>query len=355
MSNIRYLIASALLFVSACALAEPFLGIETGFKCSQCHVNPTGGGLRTPFGAIFSQTQLPARQPDNSDGWAGSSYKILTVGANARFSGRQLDTDGVDDNFEFDTDRVTLYLSADVNENVRLYIDEQIAPGSTFNREAWVQLRYEQWYLKAGKMFLPFGLRIEDDKAFIRQSTGVNFNNADDGVEFGYEDNDWSGQLSISNGTSGQGEVDDGKQVNLRVERITDRWRLGVSGSHNDTDAGDRTMYGVHTGFRTGIARWLLEYDWIEDDGFVFGDLKQEVAFLETDLKIRTGHYVRLTVEMLSFDRSGLDDRYRYGLDYKYFPMPFTELRLGYRTLDSDSSAAFLNSDEYFMQLHVYF
>ena len=47
------------LFPSPPTNAEPSFAIRTGYSCSQCHVNRTGGGLRTPFGSLYTQTILP--------------------------------------------------------------------------------------------------------------------------------------------------------------------------------------------------------------------------------------------------------------------------------------------------------
>ena len=41
-------------------------------------------------------------------------------------------------------------------------------------------------YVKAGKMFLPSGRRLQDDSAFVRLFTGINYETPDDVVEIGY-------------------------------------------------------------------------------------------------------------------------------------------------------------------------
>ena len=74
-----------LLALAGTSQAEPYLAAQMGLKCGQCHVNPTGGGMRTLFGNTFAQTQLAAKRiGSDEDLWTGQVMKFLSVGGNAR-------------------------------------------------------------------------------------------------------------------------------------------------------------------------------------------------------------------------------------------------------------------------------
>ena len=54
------------------------------------------------------------------------------------------------------------------------YVDERLAPDSAVNREAWVLYRTgsAHGYAKAGRMYLPFGLRLQDQQAVEGDTRG---------------------------------------------------------------------------------------------------------------------------------------------------------------------------------------
>src|SRR5262249_58083674 len=41
------------------SLADPAFAVRTGYACQQCHLNRTGGGMRTSFGGLYGQLTLP--------------------------------------------------------------------------------------------------------------------------------------------------------------------------------------------------------------------------------------------------------------------------------------------------------
>ena len=81
---VRALLLSLCLW-SGYGFAEPYLAVQSGLKCTQCHVNPTGGGLRGPYGDVFAQTLMPATHLDTgTDTWTGNVTGFLRVGGDLR-------------------------------------------------------------------------------------------------------------------------------------------------------------------------------------------------------------------------------------------------------------------------------
>ena len=224
-----------------------------------------------------------------------------------------------------------------MNKYVSVYVDQDVAPGVN-NREAWFKVQYGNFYARAGSIFVPYGIRLEDDTAFIRSVTGFNFDQNDDGVELGFINDRWSIQASVTNGAGGGPDNDDGKQIGARVSYVRPGWRLGFSGNFNNTDDFNRQVFGPFAGFKTGPLYWLAEYDFVRDNDIIGGapDIEQQVALLETNIEVFRGNFLKLTFERQNFVDSDLEDRFRYSAVYEFFPWAFTELRIGARFEDSN-------------------
>src|SRR5271154_6488683 len=66
--------------------AEPYLAVQTGYKCNICHFNPTGGGLRTEFGITYAKVLLPAETIDSTliSKWTGQITDAVRIGGDLR-------------------------------------------------------------------------------------------------------------------------------------------------------------------------------------------------------------------------------------------------------------------------------
>jgi hypothetical protein len=338
-------------------VAEPYFAVMNGAKCNACHVNPTGGGKRTQAGAVWAQSGLS--ESLSGDIWSGDLNEKVSVGADLRINMDLSTTPDEDDTNEFKMEEALLYFEFKLlDDRLIFYIDEQLAPSGASNREAYplFWILDKSVYFKAGRFFLPYGLRIEDDTAFIRTVPGINYFTPDTGIETGLEMGSWSASFAITNGTAGGGEVDTGKQYSLYASFTQPLWRFGASFNYNDVDGGDRMMQNIFGGLKTGPVSWLAEIDYIVDDGSPTGRRKQWMSFLEANILVSQGHNLKVTVEHFEPDLDiDEDERNRYSFLYEYYPLQFTQLTTGLRLNDGIPQAPEQNTTELFLQLHNYF
>ena len=351
----------ALLLGSASqANAEPYLAAQMGLKCMQCHVNPTGGGMRTVFGNTFAQTQLAAKRIGaEEDIWTGQVMKFFSVGGNARANYTYVDVPHQEQTNEFEMEEARAYLDFGVIPNrLSVYLDQRFAPGNSTNMEANVRywVKENAFYVKAGRMYLPFGYRFEDDSAFVREVSGINMQTPDEGAEIGFEHGNWSTQLAVTNGSGGAPEDDHGKQFTSRVEFVQSVWRAGASVLFNDADAGSRSGAGLFGAYRAGPVTLLGEVDYIDDDSIGVDGRKLMATLAEADWKIRQGHNLKLTFEWLEPNRDvDEDEQTRASVLYEWSPIQFIQLRGGVRLYDGIPQNDTQNRTQAFVQLHGFF
>ena len=145
------------------AQAEPYIAVRTGYKCSQCHVNQTGGGKRTDFGLIYSQTKLPMtmlRSRSGSGTFDPYLNESVSLGGNLRVAelfafehtsslGEAAPSSNITEFTE-----ANLYVQVDaIKDVVIFYADQTLAPSSS-NRELFGMVKDSprSAYMKVGRM-----------------------------------------------------------------------------------------------------------------------------------------------------------------------------------------------------------
>jgi hypothetical protein len=294
-----------------------------------------------------------------ADPWTGLIANYVAIGGNVRANYDRVDVPDRPATSEFDLEEARAYLDVSIIPGrLSVYVDERVAPGAAENMEANVRfwLREAELYVKAGKMYLPFGWRLEDDNAFVRQASGINMTAPDHGMEVGWERGAYSAQLAVSNGTAGGPEDNRGKQGSFRGEYVRSIWRAGASVSFNDSELGDKSAYAIHGAVRTGPIVWLGEADYIDDKSLGLGGRKQWVGLAEADWLIRPGHNLKLSHEYLDPDDDvDENEQTRSSLVYELSPVEFLQLRVGARIYDGIPQNDLQNRQQYFLQLHGFF
>ena len=344
--------AGLFLLRSIPARAEPYIAVRTGYKCSQCHVNQTGGGKRTDFGLLYAKTRLPwkvLRPPTGSSSFDPNLNESVSLGANLRVVERltlehasSLGETAPSSNVT-DFTEANLYVEVKVVPEVAtFYADQTLAPNSS-NRELFGMLEdsRRRAYAKVGRMLLPYGFRIIDNDAFIRSRTGYNYSRSATGLELGWQ----PGPLAlVANLTE-----DDFSVAGSTVFR---RFQVGGTFGRN-TAHGNDFVVGPYGGVNFGRFTMLGEVDFITE-----GDVDQLATLAELNYLITQGFNFKFTYEV--FDRNydvsiERDGQERYTLGVEPFIMQFVQLRAFYRINKFIPQNAAQNQDQAILEFHVFF
>jgi hypothetical protein len=358
---------------SQVAMAEPYLAVQQGYKCVQCHINPTGGGLRSVFGDVFIENVLATNPlPQGAPTWLGEVVQdVVRVGGDLRTDWSRDTTPGTATLQGFEVSQFRLYADVTLIPNLLgIYVDETVAP-SVQNEEAYARLGSTSgWYVKAGQFYLPFGWRLQDQTAFVREATFINMAAPDTGVEFGLEQSKWSAQLDVTNGVTNLNSGH-GYQVTTNVVRVESSWRVGASGSFTRSPAANRDQFGLYrdqfglySGVRTGPIAWLGEVDLIREGGFVPTGaaagapgiaITQIPAFVEADWGFHKGNNLKLTYELFDPERGVAGNiQTRWSIVYEVTPIPFAQVRVGFRRNEGITQVPAQNQTLAFAELHAF-
>lgn len=354
--------------------AEPYIAYREGYKCSVCHVNKTGGGKRNTYGALYTQTELTPLLESLADGSMNFETDLnpgISIGVDFMVTHQtqftveealvtsQLDTVYKQDSANsFDVESGSLYIEAlVVPGRMSFYLDETVAPSGASNREAFVLFEGlpASGYLKAGRMLLPYGIRLWDDESFIRQVTGFNFDNQDMGFEVGFEPRQISLSVAISNGTQGGKDNNEGKQISaVGSVFLPANVMLGGSFARNKSRGVERLAMGPYASARLGPVTVMGEADWLKDSNGADND--QFVGFASLEYWHRQAINFRLAYDYLDpFDAIEEDERSHLTIGVEAFLTPQLTASATYKLKESIPQDLQGNADTFRLAAHAFF
>jgi hypothetical protein len=331
--------------------AEPYLMVRAGAKCNDCHTNLTGGGKRTPFAHIHARDILHDLDllpvPPSVKGFTGQLHEYVSIGGDLRVGNTTIfqdhfssSTGNVPSNQAFrrhvtsnDTqvNEFLGYLQVDLlPDYVTLYSDFNLDGGVT-NREAFGLIRgflpYDT-YVKAGRLFPTFGLRVQDDQSYIRGRTGFTFTNPDEGGEVGFAPGPFFIASSITNGQAGDKDVlatVNGYGVFQDIPIV----QTIMAGSSFARQSNKRWAAAWYAGSNIWRFTYLGEFDLIDDRTVASeGHRDQYAAYAEVDFLAFDWLNLRGTFDFVKV--SGDKNQTRYGIGAEPFVNRFLQPRIRY-------------------------
>jgi hypothetical protein len=351
--------------------ALPLYAARTGLTCMQCHVNPTGAGMRNSFGFTYLQNghSLTPREGSEETPLSNRFNDFLSFGSDMRLMAYGSQTQkNITSLFLM---QGGIYLAADLPQGITLYYNNDF--GTT--RDVFMVARQVPYisYVKVGKFKPPYGLKLDDHTSFIRSGIGFGTDSQDLGIEVGYDKHPISVIAAVLNGTpgAGPGQFDDNaaKAASAKAEILHTLGgfgpaRLGGSYYWNHQGTTKQVRYGGYGTFQAGKYITLLgEVDQAVDNGIVPEDpnshrIAHSVVYGEAVAAVLPTLNLRVKYD---WDFRVEGDIERYTLGGNYWLARFAELRFDYRWNAETPShknpgllTAVYDNDAY-VQLHVAF
>jgi hypothetical protein len=378
----------AALFTTMAASALPRFAEREGLPCIVCHVNPSGGGMRTRYSHyMYGATRLPMFTPSNEFPLDVDIGDTLAFGADSRTAyldlrpGPHASGSETSTFFQMQAD---FYVAAQIYKGLQLYYN-QGAWGSFEAMGIWQQDFGRpdfSYYVKVGRFMPTYGIRLENHNVYTREDIGFGPRDKDQGVELGVYLGPVLVQTSVLNGNPGDPQLDDNndKALTARVELRKRFGKLHVSAGgsiyKNQTGAVTNTG-GVEVDGRTKILRWgpnwgaalgrfayLGEADVVKNDPFPGNTQGQRVytfqSYQEFDVLLVKGLELNINYEFRDPNldlRNGTYGRVAGGIEF--YPLPYVELKTlvrrthAYRTGPATTGVDGLT--EIIAMVHLYF
>ncbi|MBI3811634.1 MAG: hypothetical protein HY283_05460 [Nitrospirae bacterium] len=325
-----------------------------GLSCADCHVNPTGGGMRNEHGREVMLDLLPMVKEDHAEfeemiHWS----KNVAIGGDFRFMyihSEKASTDSQDSFFPMQSD---LYVAVSPTDHLTLYLQD----GAGGTREYFGLIRNLPYnsYIKVGQFIPPYGLKLDDHTSFIRDKLQLGVLDQDAGVETGFADGHFFGHAAVINGSPGATVDDNSNKGFSGTAGLRSRYAtIGGSYYANRGLHSDRNYAGGYAMAHLWRFSWLGEWDMVRVANLDLDTrMTGSVMYQELDFNPSDGVVLKAKYDRYDPDRTESKDelqRYTAGLDI--YPYPYSEVSAQYRrNLEHPA----LRNDEWFVLLHLFF
>lgn len=351
-----------LLLAATPASALPRYAARYNQKCSLCHVNPSGAGLRTLYASqdlVPNEMAWRAPKPEILEGLSPEIAKNILIGTDMRTMHDHSDQSVQStDFFQMQGD---VYLSFQMDERMELYY----AGGISGNKDVFAMaycLPVTGGYVKAGKFLTSYGWTVDDHTAFVRQDLGyAPPGNRDVGIEIGASPGHLDASAALTNGN--RGVILSGDSRYAATANATYRFRvghvgaaLGAEGYRAPGALGTFQSAGAHGYVSCHGASLVSQGDVYRADPVSGTGPTGIVTSHELSYRIRQGLEALATFDFDDPDRfRASGSKTRWGGGVSVMPNPYLVLQALYRKTTFENGATLSGADYYqtIVQAHI--
>jgi hypothetical protein len=366
------MIPLGMLMLTMCltSFALPRFASRAGAKCQSCHINPSGGGMRSVFGVTYGRETLPVPTWSEELGLEDFTTRItefVSVGADFRtlFFYQQIpDTGstgtGSTSRNAFWQMEGDVYLNFRLAKRVNIYLDKGLYNG--FEIFGLLAVLPANGFIKIGKFLPNFGTKLDDHTAYIRNYTGFSAERSRPeltGGEVGFSPGPVTITGGFYNAADGFGSgVGNQKAFLARAEGV-----FKASEDINIVVGGNVFTKEVAGGNRTTLFGGMGSVSYRDLTIFGEADLMENkvggtkttgiVTYMEANYVVTPGLDVKFAWDFYDPDKdlkTGAVSRYSFG--FEFFPISGVEMRPLYRIVKDDPTD--LKNDEVHILVHFY-
>ena len=351
MKSILFTVLTVLLALQN-LLALPKFSISEGKSCQSCHINPSGGGMRTEEGMKYGSQILPVNDWMKEFEVAYPANKItdfLSVGTDVETLYKRTKNEVNEIAEGAQLYQANLYIDLTLAKNVFIYSCFGIDEKNEFF--GLVKLPSLNSSLMIGKFVPNYGLKIEDEFSFIRSRLDLSWesgNPASPGAQINFSPSGWVISGGIYTGPlQGIGTEYVGKIEKYLSPMENFNALIGVNIMRRTEF--QSTIYGgyIVTGYKSLSVSG--ETDIISTSG-----VKGLVSYLEGSVQITSGLNAFISYDYFDPDTdlsTGSLSRYNFGASF--YPIQGVKTRVSYSILKD--TKADQDGNELRVLFHFYF
>ncbi len=376
MKYFKYFFVAFLILVSYKTVsALPRFALRMGAQCQDCHIDPTGGGMRNRGGWHYGMRVLPLVSPYQRDrDLAMDDFigKNIQIGFDYRTQflySQQLNKT------TFQKMQGSVYLNAKIIDSIDIYSDYDFV-NQNWTGFAIAHILPNYSYIKAGTFVPDYGVLIDDHTAYTRGGDlgylfttntrqGLIFDPRYNvtGVELGYNISDY-GSFTMSAGSpvSLNFNSDPAYTASLKFNPVVENTVALMFGSSFTTFKGPLiytqipsehkvVMYGGFAGFGVGNFTLIGEYDIAKD--YILTGTNSSAQMVEASYVLMKGLETVARYDRFDPNTSVSGDEVsRLVLGFNFYPYSFIEIIPEYRFQFENPS---VKNDSALLQFHFYY